>query len=92
MRPSSTARTCAPQSTRRAGRSGSKARGRIFAGRFQVPVVAWYLHLHARDVDILPFGPGTTFAQEHSVLAADPRYPEVTKTRRWIVGNSCGRG
>ncbi len=74
------------------GEEQVKACGRVFAGRFQVPAVAWYLHLHARDVDILPFGPGTTFAQGHSALADDPRYPEVTKTRRWIVGSSCGRG
>jgi len=74
------------------GEERVKACGRVFAGRFQVPAVAWYLHLHARDVDILPFGPGTTFAQGHSVLADDPRYPEVTKTRKWIVGSTCGRG
>ena len=74
------------------GEERVKACGRVFAGRFQVPAVAWYLHLHARDVDILPFGPGTTFAQGHSALADDPRYPEVTKTRKWIVGSTCGRG
>jgi len=74
------------------GEERVKACGRVFAGRFQVPAVAWYLHLHARDVDILPYGPGTTFAQGHSALAADPRYPEVTKTRKWIVGSTCGRG
>jgi hypothetical protein len=73
------------------GEEQVKACGQVFAGRFQVPAVAWYLHLHARDVDILPFGPGTTLAQGGSALAADPRYPEVTKTRRWIVGSSCGR-
>ena len=66
--------------------------GGVFAGRFQVQAVAWYLHMHGRDVNIFPFGPGTTLAQGGSLLAADPRYPEVTRTRRWTVGSSCGRG
>ncbi len=69
-----------------------KACGQVFAGRFQVQAVAWYLHLPGRDVNIFPFGPGTTLAQGGSLLAADPRYPEVTRTRKWTVGSSCGRG
>jgi hypothetical protein len=74
------------------GEERIKGCGHVYAGRFQVQAVAWYLHLHGRDVGIFPFGPGTTLAQGDSPLAADPRYPEVTKTRRWIVGSSCGRG
>ena len=74
------------------GEDRIKACGGVFAGRFQVQAVAWYVHMHGRDVNIFPFGPGTTLAQGDSLLSADPRYPEVTKTRRWTVGSSCGRG
>ena len=74
------------------GEDRIKACGGVFAGRFQVQAVAWYVHMHGRDVNIFPFGPGTTLAQGDSPLSRDPRYPEVTKTRRWTVGSSCGRG
>ena len=74
------------------GEEEIKRCGKVFTGAFQVQAVAWYLHLHGRDAEIFPFGPGTTLAQGGSPLSRDPRYPEVTKTRRWIVGSSCGRG
>ena len=74
------------------GEEQIKSCGRVFSGPFQVPSVAWYLHLHANEVGIFPFGPGTTLAQGGSRLSVDPRYPEITKTSRWIVGSSCGRG
>jgi hypothetical protein len=74
------------------GEDRIKACGGVFAGRFQVQAVAWYVHMHGRDVNIFPFGPGTTLAQGDSPLSRDPRYPEVTKTSRWTVGSSCGRG
>jgi len=76
----------------KAGGEGElKACGTVFTGRFQVQAVAWYLHLHGRDVEIFPFGPGTTLAQGASPLSVDPRYPEFTKTRHWIIGSSCDR-
>jgi hypothetical protein len=65
--------------------------GGVFSGPFQVQAVAWYLHLHGNQVSIFPFGPGTVLAQGGSHLSRDPRYPEITKTRRWVVGSSCGR-
>jgi hypothetical protein len=74
------------------GEERIKSCGQVFSGPFQVPSVAWYLHLHANEVGIFPFGPGTTLAQGGSRLSVDPRYPEITKTARWIVGSSCGRG
>ncbi len=74
------------------GEEQIKSCGRVFSGRFQVPSVAWYLHLHTDEVGIFPFGPGTTVAQGGGRLSVDPRYPEITKTSRWIVGSSCGRG
>ena len=69
------------------GEERIKSCGRVFSGPFQVPAVAWYLHLHGNEVGIFPFGPGTTLAQGGSRLSVDPRYPEITKTRRWIVGS-----
>jgi hypothetical protein len=41
-------------------------------------------------VEIFPFGPGTALAMGSRPLSVDPRYPEYTKTRHWIVGRSCG--
>ena len=49
------------------------------------------LHMHTDEVEIFVFGPGTTLAMGATHLSVDPRYPEITKTRHWIVGSSCGR-
>jgi hypothetical protein len=73
------------------GEERLKACGNVFSGPFQVQSVAWNLHLHGSEVGIFPFGPGTALSQGGSHLSADPRYPEITKTKRWIVGSSCGR-
>jgi hypothetical protein len=69
-----------------------KSCGRVFAGPFQVPSVAWRLGLHLDEVNIFAFGPGTALSMGATHLSVDPRYPEVTKTRHWIVGSSCDRG
>jgi hypothetical protein len=74
------------------GEGRIKSCGTVFAGPFQVPAVAWRLHLHVNEIGIFPFGPGTTLAMGSTHLSVDPRYPELTKTRRWIIGSSCGRG
>jgi hypothetical protein len=72
------------------GEGRIKSCGEVFTGPFQVQAVAWYLHLHGNQVSIFPFGPGTALSQGGSHLSVDPRYPEITKTRRWTVGSSCG--
>jgi hypothetical protein len=74
------------------GEERIKACGKVFSGRFEVPSVAWRLHLHIDEVEIFPFGPGTVLAMGGRPLSVDPRYPEYTKTRHWILGSSCGRG
>jgi hypothetical protein len=74
------------------GEARIKSCGRVFTGPFQVPSVAWRLHLHANEVEIFAFGPGTALAMGSTHLSVDPRYPEITKTRHWIVGSTCGRG
>jgi hypothetical protein len=71
------------------GEDKIKSCGEVFSGPFQVQAVAWYLHLHGNEVGIFPFGPGTVLSQGASHLSVDPRYPEITKTRHWIVGSSC---
>jgi hypothetical protein len=73
------------------GEDRIKSCGRVFAGPFQVPAVAWRLHMHANEVDIFAFGPGTALSMGATHLSVDPRYPEITKTQHWIVGSSCGR-
>ena len=73
------------------GEDAIKSCGHVFAGPFQVPAVAWRLHLHADQVEIFAFGPGTALSMGATRLSVDPRYPEITKTRHWVVGSSCGR-
>ena len=73
------------------GEDGIKACGSVFTGAFQVPSVAWWLHMHIDELVIFPFGPGTSLAMGSTPLSVDPRYPEYTKTVHWIVGSSCGR-
>jgi hypothetical protein len=74
------------------GEERVKSCGGVFSGPFQVPSVAWRLHLHVNQVDIFAFGPGTALSMGATHLSVDPRYPEITKTRHWIVGSTCGRG
>jgi hypothetical protein len=74
------------------GEKQIKSCGTVFSGPFQVPSVAWRLHLHTNEVEIFAFGPGTALSMGATHLSVDPRYPEITKTRHWIVGSSCGRG
>jgi hypothetical protein len=73
------------------GEERIKSCGGVFSGPFQVPSVAWRLHLHADQVEIFAFGPGTALSMGATHLSVDPRYPEITKTRHWIVGSTCGR-
>jgi hypothetical protein len=73
------------------GEAKIKSCGTVFSGPFQVPSVAWRLHLHLNEVVIFPFGPGTALSMGATHLSVDPRYPEFTKTRHWIVGSTCGR-
>jgi hypothetical protein len=74
------------------GEDAVKACGAVFTGPFQVPALAWRLHLHTDQLEIFAFGPGTALAMGATHLSVDPRYPEITKTRHWIVGSTCGRG
>jgi Glycosyltransferase family 87 len=74
------------------GEDGIKSCGEVFTGMFQVPSVAWRLHMHINELEKFPFGPGTSLAMGSTPLSVDPRYPEYTKTEHWIVGSSCGRG
>jgi hypothetical protein len=71
------------------GEARVKSCGKVFTGPFQVPSVAWRLHMHIDEVVIFPFGPGTALAMGSTELSVDPRYPEYTKTVHWIVGSSC---
>jgi len=72
------------------GEDGIRSCGKVFTGAFQVPSVAWRLHMHIDELEIFPFGPGTSLAMGSTPLSVDPRYPEYTKTVHWIVGSSCG--
>ena len=73
------------------GEQRIKSCGRVFTGSFQVPSVAWRLHIHLNEAEIFPFGPGTALSMGSTPLSVDPRYPEYTKTRHWIAGSTCER-
>ena len=73
------------------GEERIKSCGRVFTGAFQVPVVAWRLHMHLNEAEIFPFGPGTALSMGATPLSVDPRYPEYTKTRHWLAGSTCER-
>jgi hypothetical protein len=73
--------------------------GGVFAGPFEVPFVAWTLHVHTSDVALEPQPPGVAFR-----VRLDERRPEaddalmlgqpwevVARTRRWDVLAACGR-
>ncbi len=71
------------------GEEALKKCGTVYTGNFQTQAVAWYMHLHEMDVEIFAFPPGTAIAASYSHLSRDPRFPEFTKTRKWIIGSSC---
>ena len=73
------------------GEEKIKSCGHVFSGPFQVPALAWRLHMHTDEVELFIFGPGTALSMGGTHLAVDPRYPEYSKTQDWIVGSSCGR-
>jgi hypothetical protein len=77
--------------TKAGGEDAIKSCGAVITGPFQVQAVAWYLHKHGDEVQIFPFGPGTTIAPRFSALSYDPRYPQITETKKWVIGSSCGR-
>ena len=73
------------------GEQRIKSCGRVFTGTFQVPSVAWRLHIHLNEAEIFPFGPGTALSMGATPLSVDPRYPIYTKTRHWLAGSTCER-
>ena len=73
------------------GEQRIKSCGRVFTGNFQVPSVAWRLHIHLNEAEIFPFGPGTALSMGATPLSVDPRYPIYTKTRHWLAGSTCER-
>jgi hypothetical protein len=73
------------------GEEALKKCGTVYSGNFQTQAVAWYMHIHEMDVEIFVFPPGTTIAASYSHLSRDPRFPEFTRTRKWIIGSSCPR-
>jgi hypothetical protein len=62
--------------------------GGIFTGPFQVPVVAWHLHVHTGEVSLSPKVPGTIFAPRGSGLAST-QFSKRGETAQWIVLQRC---
>ena len=81
------------------GRERVLACGDVFTGAFEVPLVAWTLHLHMRDVSNVARPPGVIFRVDPkasgsgtgSVLKLDRPFRLVGRTPRWEVLTSCRR-
>jgi hypothetical protein len=73
------------------GEKKLKSCGTVYTGAFQTQAVAWYMHLHEMDSEIFAFPPGSTIAPSYSALSKDPRFPEIARTRKWVIGSSCAR-
>jgi hypothetical protein len=63
--------------------------GPVYAPPFEVQAVAWAMHVHSSQVGIFASPPGTVLAGHFSALGHDPRFPEINKNRRWVVGRNC---
>jgi hypothetical protein len=63
--------------------------GPVYAPPFEVQAVAWAMHVHSSQVGIFANPPGTVLAGHFSALGHDPRFPEINKNRRWLVGRNC---
>ena len=63
--------------------------GPVYAPPFEVQAVAWAMHVHSSQVGIFASPPGTVLGGHFSALGHDPRFPEVNKNRRWVVGRNC---
>jgi hypothetical protein len=66
--------------------------GPVYAPPFEVQAVAWAMHVHSSQVGIFASPPGTVLAGHFSALGRDPRFPEITKNRRWSVRRNCNGG
>jgi hypothetical protein len=63
--------------------------GPVYAPPFEVQAVAWAMHVHSSQVGIFASPPGTVLGGHFSALGHDPRFPEINKNRRWVVGRNC---
>jgi hypothetical protein len=63
--------------------------GPVYAPPFEVQAVAWAMHVHSSQVGIFANPPGTILGGHFSALGHDPRFPEINKNRRWLVGRNC---
>jgi hypothetical protein len=71
------------------GRARLKSCGTLYTGAFQTQTVAWYMHLHEMDTEIFAFPPGTTITPWFTALSHDPRFPQIARTKLWVIGSSC---
>lgn len=73
------------------GAKAIKRCGVVYGTPFDTEVVAWHLGLHADDIQIFAFEPGTIVAARGTALGADPRYRPLALSERWEARTSCPR-
>ena len=61
----------------------------IYASAFEQEAVAWALHVHSKDVRIIPAPPGTAIAAHGSALGQDPRFRRIAENERWVLARNC---
>jgi len=61
----------------------------VYTGTFNVPLVAWELHLHQDQLSYRPRPPGTLIVTADSPEAGDPRFRSVARTRQWEIASTC---
>ncbi len=74
---------------RAGGVQAVKSCGTVFTGPFQVPAIAWRLHMHAGLVQIASHPPGIIIAPRYTTMSRDRRFPRVAGTREWVLRRRC---
>jgi hypothetical protein len=77
---------------RAGGPAAVKACGEVYTTPFDTEIMAWHLRMHADDLEVFAFAPGTIVAARGSAIGADPRFRPLAATALWVARTSCGRG
>ena len=78
---------------RAGGRDAVLRCGKVFTGKYRVPVLAWHLGVHLGDVEIHPFPPGVIFYARGAPPLSSSKFPyrTIAQAGSWTVFASCSR-
>jgi hypothetical protein len=72
------------------GRAAVLRCGTPRTGPFETQLLAWHLHVHQREVGLLPRPPATLVAVRGTELSRSPGFGTLGGSRHWVVRVSCG--